>query len=80
VDIPDATSDKIHLVSGTTEDPSANTCYYLVFQHDADVSQPGPGPTPTPGPGMDEATRARLLGLLDQAQAELNAARKLLEG
>lgn len=43
---------------------------------------PGPGPTPDPGPGpkLDEATRARLLGLLDQAQAELDAARKLLEG
>jgi hypothetical protein len=43
---------------------------------------PGPGPTPEPGPGvkLDEATRARLLGLLDQAQAEMNAARKLLEG
>ncbi len=80
VDIPDVTSDKLHLVSGTKEDPSANTCYYLVFQHNVDVSQPGPGPTPTPGPGLDEATRTRLLGLLDQAQAELDAARKLLEG
>jgi hypothetical protein len=43
---------------------------------------PGPGPTPEPSPGikLDEATRARLLGLLDQAQAELDAARTLLEG
>ncbi len=84
VDIPDTTSDKIHLVSGTKENPDANTCYYLVFQRGADVPQPGPGPTPepgpTPGPVWDEATRVRLLGLLEQAQAELDAARRLLGG
>ncbi|MDQ1301210.1 MAG: hypothetical protein QG637_1131 [Chloroflexota bacterium] len=39
---------------------------------------PPPLPTPAP-PKLDEATRGRLLALLDQAQAELAAARKLLE-
>ncbi len=80
VDIPDGASDKIHLVSGTKENPSANTCFYLAFQHDADVTPPEPEPTPPPGGGLDEETRARLLALLDRAQAELDAARRLLEG
>ena len=72
---------------GTKADPFKNACYLLVFQRSAEVAPPptpppGPGPTPDPDPGIkiDEATRARLLELLDQAQAELNAARKLLEG
>lgn len=48
-------------------------------------SVPPPGPTPgpvppAPAPGLDEETRRRLLALLDQAQSELEAARKLLEG
>jgi len=90
VDLPDVTSDKLtHLVTGSKADPFTNACYVVVFQHSAEVAPPptpppgpGPGPTPDPDPGIkiDEATRARLLGLLDQAQAELNAARKLLEG
>ena len=43
--------------------------------------EPLPEPAPTPlAPALDAATRARLLELLDQAQAELTAARKLLEG
>ncbi len=42
---------------------------------------PGPEPPPVPPPsGLDEETRRRLLALLDQAQSELEAARKLLEG
>jgi hypothetical protein len=41
--------------------------------------QPVPNPEPNPQSGkMDPATRARLLALLDQAQAEINAARTLL--
>jgi hypothetical protein len=89
VDIPDTTSDRIDLVAGTRTDPFANTCYYLVFQHGVDILPPSPGPTPgpTPPPGpppapgseLDAETRRRLLSLLDQTQAELDAARKLLE-
>ncbi|MCX7670020.1 MAG: hypothetical protein N2439_08105 [Anaerolineae bacterium] len=44
---------------------------------------PPPGPEPPsvpPAPGLNEETRRRLLALLDQAQSELEAARKLLEG
>jgi hypothetical protein len=47
------------------------------------IPVPEPEPTPIPAPPaaqLDEATRRRLLALLDQAQAELEAARKLLEG
>lgn len=43
------------------------------------IPVPEPGPTPAPPSQLDEATRRRLLALLDQAQAELEAARKLLE-
>jgi len=95
VDIPDAISDKVsHLPTGLKEDPYANTCYYLVFQRGVTVIEPipTPGPIPVPQPDpipvpspiptppkLDEATRRQLLALLDQAQAELEAARKLLE-
>ncbi|MGC8782750.1 MAG: hypothetical protein ACP5UQ_17955, partial [Anaerolineae bacterium] len=41
---------------------------------------PGPEPPPVPPAGLNEETRRRLLALLDQAQSELEAARKLLEG
>lgn len=96
VDIPNATSDRIsNLRTGTKDNPAANTCYYFVFQRGARITAPGPtpGPEPPAGPtppsepspappaaGLDEATRRRLLALLDQAQSELEAARKLLEG
>jgi hypothetical protein len=92
VDIPDATSDRLsHMVTGSKSDPFRQSCYVLVFQRGVEVAlpptppptpPPDPGPTPDPDPGvtLDEATRARLLGLLDQAEAELNAARVLLEG
>lgn len=44
------------------------------------VPEPTPEPIPAPPTGqLDEAMRRRLLALLDQAQAELEAARKLLE-
>ncbi len=95
VDIPDATSDRItHLPTGVKGNPHANTCYYLVFQRGADITPPVPTPEPPPiptpepppvspepalPPRLDEATRQQLLNLLDQAQAELEAARKLLE-
>jgi hypothetical protein len=79
VDIPEVISDKLtHMVTGSQGDPLLNTCYVLVFQRSVEITPP----TSEPGSGvkLDEATRARLLGLLDQADAELNAARKLLEG
>lgn len=41
--------------------------------------EPPAPPQPAPGPKLDEATRGQLLALLDKAQAELDAARKLLE-
>jgi hypothetical protein len=48
------------------------------------IPDPDPIPVPIPipdpvTPKLDEATRRQLLALLDQAQAELEAARKLLE-
>lgn len=43
------------------------------------IPVPEPAPIPAPSVQLDEATRQRLLALLDQAQAELEAARKLLE-
>lgn len=96
VDIPDATTDRLtHMPSGIKGNPFANTCYYLVFQRGADLTQPDTPVEPEPDtpvepepepesepmtPQLDETTRARLLALLDQAQEEISAARSLLEG
>jgi hypothetical protein len=88
LDIPDATSDRVTgLATGLPNDPYANTSVVLVFQQGADVEATQPGkPEPEPvkpqlpgGPTQDKATQTRLLELLDQAQAEIEAARKLLE-
>lgn len=85
VDIPGAVSDKVTgLKRGTPGVPDANTCIYLIFQRGAQVSTPPappppPQPQPAQPPAMDDATRRRLLALLDKAQAEIDAARTLLE-
>ena len=77
VDIPGGTSDRVIGVKrGAPDNPGANTCIYLVFQHAAQIVSPPLGQPPT----IDEATRQRLLALLDKAQSEINAARALLEG
>ena len=81
VDIPGVTSDRvIGLKRGAPGNPGANTCIYLVFQRGASIVSP---PPPPPAPGqpskIDDATRQRLLALLDKAQVEIDAARVLLE-
>ena len=82
VDIPGGASDRVTgLKRGAPGNPGANTCIYLVFQRGAQVTTPPPPPPPPPGQSLpiDEATRQRLLALLDKAQVEINAARALLE-
>lgn len=82
VDIPGGASDRvIGLKRGEPGNPGANTCIYLVFQRGVVVTTPPLPPPPLPGqpPPIDEATRHRVLALLDKAQAEINAARALLE-
>ena len=86
VDIPGVTSDRVTgLKRGAPGNPEANTCFYLVFQRGAQVVWPHfPPDEPHSEPGqpstVDEATRQKLLALLDKAQVEIDAARKLLEG
>ena len=76
VDIPSGTSDRVIGVKrGAPDNPGANSCIYLVFQHAAQSASPPLGQPPT----IDEATRQRLLALLDKAQTEIDAARALLE-
>ncbi len=85
VDIPSATSEQVTgLVRGAPGNPAANSSFFLVFQRGAAVTPPPPPPPPPPPddepPKLDETTRRRLVALLDQAQAEIDAARALLEG
>ena len=78
VDIPSATSEQVTgLVRGAPGNPAANSSFFLVFQRGAPVEPPRPDDGP---PTLDETTRRRLVALLDQAQAEIDAARALLEG
>ena len=79
VDIPGGVSDRVTgLKRGEPGNPGANTCIYLVFQRGIEVTTPPPPPPGQPLP-IDEATRHRLLALLDKAQVEIDAARALLE-
>lgn len=93
VDIPtDVASDRVTGLSRSFGgNPHANSSVLLLFQRGAAITAPVPppppaDPVPTPPtppagqpPAIDAATRARLLALLDQAQAEIAAARALLE-
>lgn len=77
VDIPGATSEQVTgLVRGVPGNPAANSSFFLVFQRGAPT--PPPPPPDDKPPRLDETTRRRLLALLDQAQAEIDAARALL--
>ena len=82
VDIPGITSEQVTgLVRGVPGNPAANSSFFLVFQRGAPATPPPPPPPPDDGPPkLDDMTRQRLLALLDQAQAEIDAARALLEG
>ena len=88
VDIPNTSSDKVTGVhSGAPGNAYANTSVYLVFQRGVSVTPPAPPAPPPPGPplpppppALDPARKAELLALLDKAQAEIDAARALLEG
>ena len=75
VDIPETASDRIHCQTGIPGNPAVNTCFFLTFQRGATAPLDGP----TPDDDLDQITRARLRALLDQAQAEIDAARRLLE-
>lgn len=80
VDIPAGSSDRVTGLSRSFGgNPHANTSVVLVFQQGAAVVTPTPPPPAGQPPAIDAATRARLLALLDQAQAEIDAARALLE-
>lgn len=84
VDIPTGVSDKvIKLSTGSPANRYANTCFFLVFQRGEQAPPPPPPPPPPtpPSPGvLDPAIKDRLLSLIAQAQAEIDAAHTLLEG